>query len=126
MVSPLPILPQGHPFHHLTHKQITLFIEFVRTPYRDFVFDISNWKIRSLPGIVEPNEDGTEEWIEFTDPNDYCDLVVSLGATRLTKHQAANSALRLLDMGPEFLNHHFNRIYVPIHCGEVNWKRDGF
>jgi hypothetical protein len=91
------------------------------------VFDISNWKIRSVPGIVEPNEDGTEEWIEFTDYEKYNELVISLGATStMTKHQAANSALRMLDMGPDFLINNFDRIFVSLSFDPVNWGRDGF
>ena len=43
----------------------------------------------------------------------------------MTKQQAAINALRMLDMGPDYLVDNFNRIRSNL-IGKVNWRRDGF
>ena len=117
----------GHPFAHLTMPQRNLLIAFIQIPHPEFKFDTINWKIRSIDGIVEPDDDGLEDWIEFTSCINYHSMVTSLGATELTTwNNAKRIGLRLLDMGPETLNEALSdRIYY-IFNEQVNWGRDGF
>lgn len=112
-----------HPYAHLTDDQINLFIVSIQIPHSDFKFDTERWTIRSLPGIVEPDDDELEDWIEFWKCTSYFHLVFSLGARELMSWtDAKRIALRLLDIGPEAVNKAlFNEIEQ-----KVNWKRDGF
>lgn len=103
-------LNTGHPYGHLTQQQIDLFAVFIVMPCADFVFDVRNWVVRHTSGF------------EFSQSNEYATVIRNLGAHPIySMEQAQKNALRMLDLGPEFLSQNFGT-----HFDVVNWGRDGF
>jgi len=111
---------------------LTLFLMY---PCSDFVFDVNNWKIRSRPGIVEPNEDGSEEIIEFRSGVDYVAIVEALSSEPiLTWDTATVVVANWLKLSPTEFYHELIRFQQSVvyasqglpSDNEVNWGRDGF